>query len=71
MLQSEDLIGYRNYCYKTISDAFEVGQTLRTLLGPLEAHIHEIQLVNVADLYEGNPEPNWVAACLVELKKAS
>lgn len=70
MLQSDDLIRYRNYCYKTISDAFEVGQTLRYSLGPMEAHIHQIRLVNVADLFEGNPEPNWVAACLVELKRA-
>lgn len=71
MLQSDDLIQYRNYCYKTISDAFEVGQALRYSLGPLEAHIHEIRLVNVANLFDGNPEPNWVAACLVELKPLS
>ncbi|MBS0626115.1 MAG: hypothetical protein JSS32_08705 [Verrucomicrobia bacterium] len=68
MLESTDLISYRNYCYKTISDAFEVGQALHALLGPLKAQIHHIRLVSVSDLFDGHPEPNWVATCLVELK---
>lgn len=67
MLQLNDLLQYRNYCYKTISDAFEIGQTLFTLLGPLRAQIHNIRLVNISDLFPEHLEPNWVATSFVEL----
>jgi hypothetical protein len=68
LLQTDDLLQFRNLCYKTICDAFEVGQLLRFLLGPLEGTLHELRLVDVSDLFEGHPEPNWVATAIVELK---
>jgi hypothetical protein len=49
ILKTNDLLKFRDYCYKSISDAFEVGQILHTLLGPLESHIHNLRLVDVSD----------------------
>jgi len=66
-LKTDDLLAFRNQCYKTINDAFEVGQILRSLLGPLESTLHNLRLVDVSDLFDGNPEPNWVATAVVEL----
>jgi hypothetical protein len=67
-LAKPDYIAYRNYARKTKSDSKEVGQILLHLLGPLEGSIHDLRLVDVSYLFEGNPEPNWVAVTLVELK---
>lgn len=68
LLSSGDLFRYREYCINTLSDSLEVGQLLHYLLGPLEGHIRDLRLVDVSDLFEGNPQPSWVAATLVELK---
>lgn len=58
---------YRDYALKSRSDSKEIGQLLMYILGPLESHFRDIRLVDVSDLFEGAPQPNWVAACLVEL----
>ncbi len=68
LLGGSDLLAYRKYCFDTISDTFEVGQILRFLLGPLEGHIRDLKLVDVSDFFKDKPQPNWVAASLVELK---
>jgi hypothetical protein len=68
LLSEEDLLAYRRYCFATIGDSFEVGQMLRFLLGPLEGHIRDLRLVDVSPFFKDQPEPNWVAATLVELK---
>lgn len=66
-----DLLKYRSYCLETLSDSIEVGQMLNYLLGPLEGHIHDLKLIDVSDLFEGDPQPSWVAATLVELRSMS
>lgn len=58
---------YRDYALESRSDSKEIGQLLMHLLGPLESQFRDIRLVDVSDLFEGTPKPNWVAACLVEL----
>jgi len=68
-LKTEDLLGFRNHCLRIINDGFDVGQTLRTLLGPLEGTLHHLRLVDVSDLFAGYPSPNWVATGVVELKR--
>jgi hypothetical protein len=42
---------------------------LKHLLGPLRGSILDLNLVDASDLYDGVPQPSWVAASLVELKK--
>lgn len=68
LLSQENLLTYRQYCIDTLSDSLEVGQLLNYLLGPLNGYIRNLRLVDVSDLFDGNPEPSWVAATLVELK---
>ena len=58
---------YLQYCYETNSDGSDVGQVLMYLKGPLKAHILETKLIDVASLFEGNPEPSWVAASLIQM----
>ncbi len=58
---------YRDYALKSRSDSKEIGQLLMHVLGPLDGHLRDIRLVDVSQLFEGSPQPNWVAACLVEL----
>jgi hypothetical protein len=58
---------YRDYALKSRSDSKEIGQILMYLLGPLDSQLRDLRLVDVSYLFEGSPQPNWVAACLVEL----
>jgi len=69
LLCEESLLAYRDHCYEVVSDMFEVGQILRTLLGPLESEVHDCRLVDLVDFFDGHAGPNWVAASLVALKK--
>ena len=66
-LLSGDLLTYRKYCLDTKSDSADIGQLLNFLLGPFEGRIHDLKLIDVADLFDGRPSPSWVAATLVEL----
>lgn len=59
---------YRDYQIKNFSDSKEVGQLLMHLLGPLDGQLRDIRLVDVSHTFEGSPQPNWVAASLVELR---
>jgi hypothetical protein len=58
---------YRDYALKNRSDSKEIGQLLMHLLGPLDGQFRDLRLVDVSHLFEGSPQPNWVAATLVEL----
>lgn len=69
LLAQDNLLAYRKYCFETISDTFEVGQTLRFLLGPLKGYIRDLKLVDVSNIFPDKPKPNWVATTLVELKR--
>jgi len=60
---------YRENCLKVNSDSKDVGQVLQYLLGPLVGEVYDIRLVDVSDLFDNEPQPSWVAATLVGLKK--
>lgn len=68
LLSDNNLLLYRQYSIETLSDSVEVGQLLNYLLGPLEGVIRDLRLIDVSDLFEGNPQPSWVAATLAELR---
>ncbi|MCK4934862.1 MAG: hypothetical protein KAR79_04675 [Simkaniaceae bacterium] len=70
VLKSGNYREYYNYCKNSLSDSANSCSVLRYLLGPLQAQIKDIKLVNVASLFDGSPSPSWVAATLVEMKKA-
>ncbi|MBS0615895.1 MAG: hypothetical protein JSR58_05020 [Verrucomicrobia bacterium] len=66
-LSGDDLDAFQKYCWDNRSDADNVGQILRFLLGPLKGVIHDLKLINVEKLYPENCHPSWVAAALIEL----
>ncbi len=68
LLSGDDFRRYYDHCRKAKSDSCDVGTVLRYILGPLNGSILDLNLVDASDLYEGSPEPSWVAATLVELK---
>lgn len=69
LLAEDDLMALRQHSYGTGSDSVEVGQLVRYLLGPLQGHIHDLKIVDVSDMFEGDPKPSWVSCSLIELKK--
>lgn len=71
LLAGDDLLAFRKYCWEHHSDARDVGQMLRFLLGPLKGYIRDLKLIDVEYLYENNTNPSWVAAALVELMRIS
>ncbi len=69
LLARGDLMAWRQHSYDTDSDSADVGQVVRRLLGPLEEHIHHLKIVDISDMFEGDPQPSWAACSLVELRK--
>lgn len=69
ILQTGNYRAYYDYCKTSLSDSMNSCSVLRFLLGPLEAQIQDIKLVNVENLFEGPCSPSWVAATLVVMKK--
>lgn len=67
LLSKQTYLEYRDYALKNFSDSKEVGQLLMYLLGPLDAQFLEMRLVDTSHMFEGSPEPNWIAASLIEL----
>jgi hypothetical protein len=61
-----DYWGYNQHCVDAKSDARDVGQVLRYLLGPLEGHILDIVSDDMTGPYH-KPAPTWVAGALIEL----
>jgi hypothetical protein len=66
LLQAGDYWGYNQHCVDAKSDARDVGQVLRYLLGPLEDHILDIVSDDMTGPYN-KPAPTWVAGALMEL----
>lgn len=66
-LQTQNYKKYFDYCMRCVSDSLHVGPVLSYLLGPLSGKILDLKLVDVSDLFEGRPNPSWVAASLIEL----
>ena len=69
LLEHSDYKSYYQHCLQTKSDSLDVCTVLRHLLGPLRGTILDLNLVDASDLYDGAPQPSWVAASLVELKR--
>lgn len=59
---------YNHFSVKSKSDARDVGQILRYLIGPFRAHIIDIVSDDMSEAYD-RPAPTWVAGALVELIK--
>lgn len=69
LLQTGDYARYYAHCQKIKSDSYDIGPTLRHLVGPFTPKIHDMTLVDTAPLYEGFVSPSWVAASLVTMEK--
>jgi hypothetical protein len=67
LLRVGDYWGYNQHCVDAKSDARDVGQVLRYLLGPLEGRILDIVADDMAPAYD-KPAPTWVAGALIEMR---
>jgi len=67
-LQKDSYLRFRQASMGNKSDAHEVGQILRHLLGPLKGIIHNLILCDTTAMYRCDA-PNWVAASLVEFSR--
>ena len=65
ILARGDYWGYNSHSVTAKSDARDVGQVLRHLIGPFEARILDIVTDDMSGAY-GQPEPTWVAGALTE-----
>lgn len=65
LLRDGDYWGYNQHCVAAKSDARDVGQAIRYLLGPLDGRILDIVADDMAGVY-GSPHPTWVAGTLVQ-----
>jgi len=70
LLRAGDYWGYNQHCVEAKSDARDVGQVLRYLLGPLDGRILDLTPCDTTEMY-GQPAPTWVAAALIELRSIS
>jgi hypothetical protein len=66
LLKAGDYWGYNRHCVHSKSDARDVGQVLRHLLGPFDGRIIEIVADDMSEAYDA-PPPTWVAGALMEL----
>jgi len=66
LLRAGDHWGYNQHCVEAKSDARDVGQVLRYLLGPLQGQILDLVACDTTASYR-QPPPTWVANALIEL----
>ena len=64
-----DYAGYDAHCVKAKSDARDAGVVFRYLRGELHGSILDMAYTDASALYEA-PDPTWVAAPLVECRRA-
>ncbi len=69
ILRTNDLQKYYQNCLDIRSDSFDIGPIINHLRGPLFASILDHTVVDTAPLYEGDMNPSWVAASLVQFTK--
>jgi hypothetical protein len=69
ILQAGDHLEYQRQSIASKSDARDVGQVLRHLLGPLEGRIVDMTWEDMAPVYD-KPPPTWVAGVLVRFTPA-
>lgn len=66
ILAAGDHAGYNWHCVEAKSDARDVGQVLRHIIGPLTGRVVDIVAEDMSSAYEA-PVPTWVAGALIEL----
>lgn len=66
LLRAGDYWGYNQHCVDAKSDARDVGQVIRYLLGPMRGEIHDLVSEDMTGPY-GKPAPSWVAGALISL----
>ncbi len=66
LLARGEYAAFNRHCVETKSDARDVGQVLRALLGPCRWELIDIVADDMSDYYQA-PEPTWVAGALVAL----
>lgn len=66
ILSEGDYWGYNRHCVEARSDARDVGQVLRHLIGPFEGRVLDIVSDDMSASYAA-PAPTWVAGALMEL----
>ncbi len=69
ILSAGDHWGYNRHCIDAKSDARDVGQVLRHLLGPVRGCVLDIVDEDMTGPYDA-PAPTWVAGALIELMPA-
>lgn len=69
LLAAGDHAAFQAHCVAIKSDARDVGQLLRHLVGPCTPRIHDLAADDMSAPY-GAPSPSWVAAALIELASA-
>jgi hypothetical protein len=70
LLAAGDHTAYQRHCVRTKSDARDVGQVLRHLLGPCQGRLHDLVADDMSAPYQA-PPPTWVAGALVEFTPAA
>ncbi|MCK4410367.1 MAG: hypothetical protein KAW67_09785, partial [Candidatus Eisenbacteria sp.] len=66
LLSDGDYWGYNSHCVDAKSDARDVGQVLRHLLGPMRGRVLDLVADDMSAAYEALA-PTWVAGALMEL----
>ena len=69
LLGRGDYAAYDAHCVEEKSDARDAGQVFRYLRGELRGEILDLAYTDASELYEA-PRPTWVAAPLVEWRRA-
>lgn len=70
LLEAGDHRGYNQHCVTAKSDARDVGQVLRHVLGPVSGRILDLTWADTSKSY-GKPAPTWVAGALISLVRAT
>src|SRR5262249_13207360 len=71
ILQKGDYERYYEHWMRpaAIGDPTDATLVLRHLLGQVSYEVLDLKLVDVTELFEGEPHPSWVAATLVEVAR--
>ena len=69
MLRVGNYAAYNRHSVETKSDARDVGQVLRHLIGPFEGRVLDLVAEDMTGPY-GKPPPSWVAGALVHFSTA-
>jgi hypothetical protein len=68
LLEAGDHRGYNRHCVDAKSDARDVGQVLRHVLGPVSSRLLDLVVDDMTAAYDA-PPPTWVAGALIALTR--